>query len=272
MEATMKYAREEPDFLEFHKRAGQIEGKSTLYITPAIIGSTKVGKTQTVYAYGKITIAYHISSGGEKSVEYEIQGDEVFINGQKCIDTPIYIREPDYLYMVKPYRSFRAFKEQFDKGKFYRRWKTPIPSEATSVVRHFEIYFGKSISDVYVLFDGEVYSEPKKNSYGDIVEMNIGWRVKSRVSDKLLDDLEILIKRGKEPILLTDVQPEEPEPEPESEFVVVSTTESHEPSGLNVYGVSFKHPDPSVGIDDWTPKWKETRPPFGFPDPELDAM
>ena len=257
MEATMKYAHKEPEFLEFHKRAGIREGKSTLFITPAVIGSTKVGKTRTLHAFGKIIIAYRIPSGGEKSVEYEIQGDEVFINGQKCIDTPIYIREPDYLYMVKPYRSFRTFKEQFDNGKFYRRWQTPIPLEATRVVRHFEIYFGKSISDVYVLFDGEVYSEPKKSSYGDIVEMNIGWRVQSRVSDKLLDDLEILIKRAKEPILLTDVPPEEPkEPEPESESVVIKPVESDRQY--------FTGPDPSVGIDVWKPKWNEIKPPVDY--------
>lgn len=207
MRKTLEFAHQEPEFLEFSESKNTV-GRSSLYITPAMIG-----KTRTLYAFGKITVVYDTPSG-RKEVEYQIDGDEVFVNGQKYTDTPIYIRETDYLYMVNAYRTFTAFKEQFDKGKFYRRCKTPVPLEATRVVRHFEIWFGKSIVDVYVTFYGGVYLVPREGSSGSIVEMDIGWSIQRQTSDDL--DLEcILDMRSKDPILLTDLPPEEPEPEPE---------------------------------------------------------
>ena len=220
MTIALEHGHEQPEFLEFYERVNRKGGESTLYNTTPMIG-----KTQTLSAYGNITV-YYSNLDDKRIIEYEVIGRQVFIDGQQCIDTPLYIHEPDYLYMVQPYRSFEEFKEQFDKNQYYRKWKTPVIIEPTKMVRHFEIYFGKSACDIYVLFNGNVYSEPKKDFYGDIIGMDIGWSVKLRVSDTSLDDSRALVENCKKPILLTDVPTREPEPEPDS--VVIDSAELRE--------------------------------------------
>lgn len=259
-EATLMYSLEEPEFLEIYYG----RGASTLFFTPAILGETR-----TLFAFGRIVVTYNTPTG-KRQVEYQINGNDVTIAGKKCVDTPIYIREPDYLYMVKSYRSFEAFKEQFDKGKFYRRWKMPVPDEPTKVVRHFEIYFGKSVTDFYVPFNGEVYSSSKKDSESVIDAIDIGWAVQSRVSDRNLDMVSLLVDHCKEPILLTDVK------EPKYEVVCKINSDSEvrdepqpEREPVKVHTAADIHD----GIDNWTPSWKPTRPPFGSSmDHMLDAM
>ncbi len=200
LKVAVEHAHQEPEFLKSIDR----RGNSTLYITPMMIGKTRI-----LFAFGKITVAYDNPSSNTK-IDYEIGGTEVFIDGRKCNNTSIYIREPDYLYMEIPYRTLKEFEDQFNKGKYYRRWKTPACIESTRMVRHFEIYFGKSISDVYVTFDGEVYSEPKEDTKGNITEIDLGWKFKNLVSDDDLDPKYIQVKYCKEPILLTPEDPDEP--------------------------------------------------------------
>lgn len=192
---TLEFAHEEPEFLEFYDSMHG-KGGSTLYTT-----SVMIGKTRILPAFGKITVAYEIGTEDEKEIDYEIKGNEVFIDGHKCTDTQVYIREPDYLYMNKSCRFFNAFKERFDKEKFQRMWVTPVPDEPTRVVRHFEIYFGKSVSDVYVMFDGGVYSEQKVGTNGDIMALDLGWTAQKRVLDREFD-LESALIRCKDPIVL----------------------------------------------------------------------
>ena len=200
LKVAMEHAHREPEFL----KSIDGRGNSTLYLTPMMIG-----KTRTLFAFGKITVVYDNPSSNTK-IDYEIGGTEVFIDGRKCNNTSIYIREPEYLYTEIPYRSLKEFRDQFNKGKYYRRWKTPARIESTRIVRHFEIYFGKSISDVYVTFDGEVYSEPKSDTKGNITEIDLGWKFKNLVSDDDLDPKYIQVKYCKEPILLTPEDPDGP--------------------------------------------------------------
>lgn len=213
-EAALRMAHEEPEFLKFGGR-----GESTLYCTVP-----NLEKTEKLFAFGGIAVSHYDPLSGRNVEEtyYEIHGDEIIANQQRYSSTPIYIREPDYLYMEKSYRTYYDFKDQFDSGKFYRRWRMP-PEEPTRVVRHFELFFGKLSTDVYVMFNGDVHHEEKKNVNTKIVYVDIGWGIKSRTPE--LDSTVALTFYGKDPILLTDDLPEEPEPESELEPEPVTVPE-----------------------------------------------